>query len=185
VRHAHSTAGVLAVVDDGDRGPLSSSWREVLEATVRPEFAVETYFPKSGDLILFGHPCAVDGCSRRGNSRPGRTGEKWLCMTHLDEWIAAGRRPVDEWLADGVSLLTAWKRRLIPCAAAGCERSRSCGWWCGFHWKRWVNAGRPDRESFAKTAPRAPVGQTRCEVPGCRFPPLCQRPVRRSPSRYL
>jgi integrase len=161
---------VLAVVDDGHRGPLGSSWDEALEHAVRPEFTVEIYFPERGDLILFGHPCAVDGCSRRGNSRPGRTGDKWLCVTHLNEWITAGRRPVDEWLAEGVSLLTAWKRRLIPCSAAGCERSRSCGWWCFFHWKRWINAGRPDRETFARTAPPAPVGQARCEVPDCRFP---------------
>jgi integrase len=170
VRHAHATASVLAVVDDVDPGRPGSSWSEVLEAAVRPEFTVDTYFPEPGELILFGHVCAVEGCTRRGNSRPGRTGEKWLCITHQAEWITAGRRPLDEWLADGVSLLTAWKRRLVPCAAAGCERSRSCGWWCFFHWKRWIGAGRPDRATFALTAPPAPVGAACCEVPGCRFP---------------
>ena len=170
VRHAHSTASVLAVVDDGDPGPLGSSWSEVLKTAVRPEFRVETYFPERGEPILFGHVCAVEGCTRRGNSRPGRSGDKWLCITHQAEWITAGRRPVDEWLADGVSLLTAWKRRLIPCSAVGCERSRSSAWWCFFHWKRWINAGRPDRETFAQAAPPAPVGEARCEVPGCQFP---------------
>jgi integrase len=172
VRHAHATASVLAVVDGGNPGPSGSSWSEVLQAAVRPEFTVDTYFPQRGEAILFGHVCAVDGCSRRGNSRPGRTGDKWLCLTHQNEWITAGRQPLDEWLADGVSLLTPWKRRLIPCSAAGCERSRSCGFWCFFHWKRWINAGRPDREVFAQTAPRAPVGEAACEVPGCRFPAM-------------
>ena len=170
--HTHSTASVLAVVDDGHRSPLGSVWSQALEETLRPEFTVDTYFPERSDLILFGHPCAVDGCSRRGNSRPGRTGDKWLCLTHQDEWITVGRRPVEEWLADGVSLLTPWKRRLIPCSAVGCERSRSCGWWCFFHWRRWIRAERPDRETFAQTAPRAPVGEARCEVPGCRFPAM-------------
>jgi hypothetical protein len=170
VRHAHSTASVLAVVDDGDPGPLGGPWGEVLEGVVRPEFAVDTYFPERGEPSLFGHVCAVDGCTRRGNSRPGRTGDKWLCITHQAEWITAGRRPLDEWLADGVSLLTAWKRRLIPCLAVGCERSRSSAWWCFFHWKRWITAGRPDRETFARTAPPAPLGEARCEVPNCRFP---------------
>jgi integrase len=163
---------VLAVVDDRNRGVLAGSWSEVLGAAVRAEFMVDTYFPERGEPILFGHVCAVDGCLRRGNSRPGRTGDQWLCVTHQAEWITAGRRPLDEWLADGVALLNAWKRRLIPCSAAGCERSRSCGWWCFFHWKRWIGAGRPDRETFARTAPRAPVGEARCEVPGCRFPAM-------------
>lgn len=83
-------------------------------------------------LVDHGCPGVAARCSRRGNSRLGRTGEKWLCMTHQDEWITAGRRPLDEWLAGGVALLTAWKRRLIPCFAAGCPRLRSCGWWCDF-----------------------------------------------------
>ena len=88
------------------------------------------------------------------------------------EWITAGRRPVDEWLADGVSLLTAWKRRLIPCSAAGCERSRSCGWWCSFHCEALDPGGAPGPGDFAQTAPPAPVGEARCEVPGCRFPAM-------------
>jgi integrase len=170
VTHPNTTQTMLSIVDATAMAAGASSWGEVLAAAVRPEFTVDTYFPERSDVILFGHPCAVDGCARRGNSRPGRTGDKWLCMTHQDEWIAAGRRPLDEWLAGGVALLTAWKRRLIPCSAAGCDRSRSCGWWCDFHLKRWIQAGRPDRETFARHAPAAPVGTAPCEVPGCRFP---------------
>lgn len=47
MRHAHSTASVLAVVDDRNRGALAGSWSEVLEAAVRPEFTVDTYFPRA------------------------------------------------------------------------------------------------------------------------------------------
>jgi len=170
VRHAHSTASVLRVIDASGAAANPRAWSEVLSAAIRPEFAVEVYWPERGDLILFGHVCAVEGCPRRGNSRPGRTGEWWLCISHQEAWIADGRRPLDQWLADGVALLTAWKRRLQPCFASGCERSRCCGWWCFFHLKRWVQAGRPERESFAQTAAPAPVGQCECGVPGCEFP---------------
>ncbi len=141
MRHANATASVLRVIDGGaplaDRG----SWGEVLAAAVRPEFAVEVFFPERGALILFGHVCAVDGCPRRGNSRPGRSGDRWLCISHQSAWIADGRRPLDEWLAGDVALLTAWKRRLQPCAVVGCERSRCSAWWCFCHRKRWIEAG--------------------------------------------
>lgn len=165
---AHATASVLRVIDND--GPLpGEQWGEALTAAVRAEFAVDVFFPERGELILFGHVCAADECPRRGNSRPGRVGDRWLCITHQAAWIADGRRGLDKWLAGGVPLLTAWKRRIEPCAAAGCERSRCSAWWCFCHRKRWIEAGRPERESFARAAVPAPVGDARCEVPGCGF----------------
>ncbi len=170
--HAHATASVLRVID-GARAPADASWwGEVLAGAVRPEFSVEVFVPEPGELILFGHVCAVDGCPRRGNSRPDRADDRWLCVTHGDRWAVDGRPGLDEWLAGGVWLLTAWKRRLQPCAAAGCERSRCSAWWCFFHRKRWIDAGRPEQGSFARGAARSPIGEARCEVPGCSFPAM-------------
>ena len=172
MRHAHATASVLRVVDASALPATSWPWREVLVAAVRPEFAVEVFLPEPGELILFGRVCGVDGCPRRGNARPDPSVERWLCISHGEQWAADGRPSVEGWLAGGVALLTAWKRRLQPCFAAGCERSRCCKWWCSFHAKRWVQSGRPDRDVFARSGPPAPVGQARCEVAGCRFPAM-------------
>ena len=170
--HAHATANMLQVIDGG-RAPADSSWwGEVLAGAMRPEFSVDVFVPEPGELILFGHVCAVDGCPRRGNSRPDRADDRWLCVTHGDRWAVDGRPGLDEWLVRGVWLLTAWKRRLQPCAAAGCERSRCSAWWCFFHRKRWIDAGRPEQESFARGAARSPIGEARCEVPGCSFPAM-------------
>ena len=170
--HAHATANMLRVIDGG-RAPADSSWwGEVLAGAVRPEFSVDVFVPEPGELILFGHMCAVDGCPRRGNSRPDRADDRWLCVTHGDRWVVDGCPGLDGWLAGGVWLLTAWKRRLQPCAAAGCERSRCSAWWCFFHRKRWLDAGRPEQDSFARGAARSPIGEARCEVPGCSFPAM-------------
>ena len=164
-----STARALRAVDAGAAAAGTGPWIEVLAGAVRPEFGAEVYFPARGEPILFGPVRRVSGCPRRGNSRPERSGDRYLCMTHGEDWITDGRRPVQEWLADGVTLRTAWKRRLTSCAVTGCERSRCCGQWCACHRKRWIEAGRPAEESFARTAAPAPVGDRGCDVAGCEF----------------
>ncbi|MCA1697454.1 MAG: site-specific integrase [Actinobacteria bacterium] len=165
-----STARVLLAVDAGAAATGTRSWIGVLGDVVRPEFRADVYFPEHGEPILFGPVCRVAGCPRRGNSRPERSGDRYLCMTHGQDWIADGRRPLAAWLAGGVTLRTAWKRRLTSCAVTGCERSRCCAQWCACHRKRWIEAGRPTAESFARAAARAPVGDHRCDVAGCEFP---------------
>jgi integrase len=165
-----STARVLRAVDDGEHATSSRPWTDVLARVLRPEFGADVYFPARGEPILFGPVCRVACCPRRGNSRPEKSGDRYLCMTHGEDWIRDGRRPVQEWLADGVTLRTAWKRRLTSCAVAGCPRSRCCAEWCACHRKRWIEAGRPPEHDFAASAAPAPVGALGCEVAGCAFP---------------
>jgi integrase len=167
-----STARALRAVDSGADAAGPRPWIGVLGDALRPEFRADIYFPAHGEPILFGHVCAVAGCPRRGNSRPERSGERYLCMTHGEDWIRDGRRALQDWLDGGVALRTAWKRRLISCAVTGCERSRCCAEWCACHRKRWIEAGRPPQEDFARRAAPAPVGALRCEVAGCEFPPI-------------
>jgi hypothetical protein len=167
-----STARALQAVDTGAHATGPRPWIEVLGEALRPEFRADVYFPEHGEPILFGHVCAVPGCPRRGNSRPQRTDDGYLCMTHGEDWVRDGRRPLQEWLDGGVALRTAWKRRPKPCAVSGCERSRCCSWWCACHRKRWIEAGRPPEEDFAAGAAPAPVGDLVCEVDGCASPAI-------------
>lgn len=167
-----STARALRAVDSGADAAGPRPWIDVLADALRGEFRADVYFPAHGEPILFGHVCAVPRCPRRGNSRPERSGERYLCMTHGEDWIRDGRRPLQQWLEGGVALRTAWKRRLTRCAVAGCERSRCCAEWCACHRKRWIEAGRPPREDFADNAAPAPVGALGCEVAGCAFPSI-------------
>ena len=164
----------LRVVDGGALSAEGQPWADVLAAALRLEFTVDVYYPERGEPILFGHACAVEDCPGRGNSHPGRASERWLCSSHLQAWFVAGRPGVEEWLAAGVKppaakMFIASKQ---PCAAVGCVRSRRDRWWCSFHYQRWLRAGRPDRESFARAAAPAPVGDRECEVPGCGFPAM-------------
>ena len=126
----------LRAIDGGADATGLRPWIKAVDGALRPEFQADVYFPARGEPILFGPVCQVAGCPRRGNSRPERAGDRYLCMTHGEDWIADGRRPLEAWLAGGVALCTAGKRRLRPCAAAGCERSHCCGWWCQCHRKR-------------------------------------------------
>lgn len=165
-----STARALQAIDAGAAATGTRCWIDVLGDAVRPEFRADVYFPEHGEPILFGPVCVVGGCPRRGNSRPERSGDRYLCMTHGEDWISDGRRPVQEWLAGGVTLRTAGKRRLTSCAVTGCERSRCCAQWCACHRKRWIEAGRPAEQDFARMAAPAPVGDHACDVAGCEFP---------------
>jgi hypothetical protein len=113
-----STARALRAVDDGATATGARSWIEVLGDAVRPEFRADVYFPAHGEPILLGRACRVAGCLRRGNSRPERSGERYLCMTHGEDWISDGGHPAGEWLAEGVTLRTACKRRLTSCRPA-------------------------------------------------------------------
>ena len=164
----------LRVVDGGASSAEGKPWADVLAAVLRLEFTVDVYYPERGEPILFGHACAVEGCPGRGNSHPGGASERWLCSSHLQVWFVAGRPLVEEWLAAGVKPLAAkmFIASTQRCAAVGCVRSRRDGWWCYFHYERWLKAGRPDRQGFARAAPPAPVGDRECEVPGCRFPAM-------------
>lgn len=168
------TERALHVLDGGAVSAEEHPWADVLAAALRPEFTVDVYYPERGEPILFGHACAVGGCPARGNSHPGRASERWLCSSHLQAWRVAGHPPVEDWVAAGVKPVAAkmFIASKQPCAAVGCVRSRRDGWWCSFHYQRWLKAGRPDREGFAQAAPPAPVGDRECEVPGCRFPAM-------------
>jgi len=163
-----STARVLWAVDGGAAATGPQAWLEGLAGALRPEFRADVYVPERGEPILFGHVCAVAACLRRGNSRPQRSCDDYLCMTHGEDWIRDGRRPLHEWLAGGVALRTAGSA-VEPCAVAGCERSRCYAQWCQCHRQWWIGAGRPAVDEFARSAAPAPVGECVCDVQGCAF----------------
>ena len=64
---------------------------DLLAAAVRPEFAVECYFPDPDDPVLGGGRCAVASCSRLSWGRG-------LCGSHYDRWHRAGKPDLTEWL---------------------------------------------------------------------------------------
>jgi integrase len=58
------------------------------------------------------------------------------------------------------------------CRVPGCGRTARAFGMCLGHWERWADAGRPDIEMFAASAPRAWKGHAlpgACAVPGCGF----------------
>jgi len=63
-----------------------------LQVAVRPEFAVEVYFPDPGDPVLGRGACAVAGCERLSWGRK-------LCASHYDLWRRHGKPAVETWLA--------------------------------------------------------------------------------------
>ena len=131
---------------------------------MRPEFTVDVVFPGAGDLILFGHVCAVDGCPRRGNSRPAGLVRAVAVPEHGERWVCR-RSPRRSTVAcDGVPLLTAWKRRLHPCSRRAAERSRSCEWWCSFHVEALDYGGAPGPRELRSHCAACAVGEARCEL---------------------
>ncbi len=63
-----------------------------LRETVRPEFAVDVYFPDPDDPVLGGGRCAVVGCDRLVVARG-------ICASHFDRWNKAGRPDLTPWTA--------------------------------------------------------------------------------------
>jgi integrase len=63
-----------------------------LNAVVRPEFAVEVYFPGPDDPVLDRGRCAVEGCGRLAWGRG-------LCGSHYDRWQRQGKPDVEAWVA--------------------------------------------------------------------------------------
>jgi hypothetical protein len=59
-----------------------------------------------------------------------------------------------------------------PCRVPGCVRQPRTSGLCKGHYYQWTDAGRPDIEAFAATAPPEGLGRkelTVCVVPGCRY----------------
>ena len=63
-----------------------------LQTALRPEFAVEMYFPDPDDPVLGRGACAVAGCDRLSWGRK-------LCASHYDLWRRHGKPDVESWLA--------------------------------------------------------------------------------------
>ena len=160
----------LRVIDGGAEPAGCRPWAKVLAGVLRSEFTAEVYFPEPGEPILFGRACAVAGCLCRGDARPDRAGEAFLCHGHLRHWRAAGRPQVDGWLLAGVGpTLPRGSQPSEPCRAGGCARSRYTRSWCKAHLALWRAAGAADEESWAPVAPPVRSGRSVCEVPGCGF----------------
>ncbi len=70
---------------------------ERLAAVVRPEFAVDTYFPDPDDPVLGKAPCAVAACDRLSWGRA-------LCASHYDRWWKAGKPDIEQWVATATPL---------------------------------------------------------------------------------
>jgi integrase len=165
-----SGARPLRVLHGGGELAAERSWLDVLAEALRPEFTAGVYFPEPGEPILFGRACAVDGCFCRGNGRPDRALERFLCRGHMRHWRAADGPELDGWLTVGVApVLPNGDQPAQPCRAAGCVRSRCTRFWCKAHLALWRRAGSPPEEGWALDAPSVRVGGSGCEVPGCGF----------------
>jgi integrase len=161
---------VLRVLDGGAKPTAGRPWIEVLAGALRPEFTAQVYFPEPGEPILFGRACAVTGCLCRGDARPDRAAEPFLCHGHLRHWRQAGSPEVNRLLAGGAApILPRGNQASEPCRAAGCARSRYMRSWCKAHLALWRRAGCPDEQDWTSLAPPVRAGAFVCEVPGCRF----------------
>lgn len=74
-----------------------TSLLDELKAVVRPEFAVEAYFPDPDDPVLGKGRCAVPGCGRLSWGRG-------LCASHYDRWHRQGKPHVEAWAATATTL---------------------------------------------------------------------------------
>lgn len=75
-----------------ERPEPGASLLERLREAVRPEFAVEVYFPDPDDPVLGGGRCAVVGCDRLVVAHG-------ICVSHFDRWNKAGRPDLAPWEA--------------------------------------------------------------------------------------
>ena len=73
------------------RSAAEPSLLDRLEAAVRPDFAVEVYFPDPHDPVLGRGGCSVTGCERLSWGRG-------LCGSHYDRWRRAGKPDMGAWL---------------------------------------------------------------------------------------
>ena len=105
---------------------------DLLAAAVRPEFAVECYFPDPDDPVLGGGRCAVASCSRLSWGRG-------LCGSHYDRWHRAGKPDLTEWLQAATPLAP----------RAGCKRPSAS------------TSGRSVSGRASRTRLRAPVPSRR------------------------
>ena len=160
------------------KGGWRAEWPAVVAAAVRPEFRVGVLRPERSNLVLFGRPCAVDGCPS-----PGR-GRHLLCVAHGSQFRKRGGLDVDAWLAlpgeRGGPRVQRSLRELGVCQVAGCGRSAWTRVLCYSHKQRWRRtAGRPELAHYcATTAPRFQGWETQppasCAVDGCRFPRMAR-----------
>src|ERR1700761_3637183 len=109
---------VLAAVASASDG----SWRAVLQAAIRPEFAVERYVALPGDVLFGGKECSLDGCGY-----PARRTALELCFAHGSQLGHSAFSDVREWAAasesDGGPAPLRNRRAITGCAVAACARS--------------------------------------------------------------
>lgn len=86
-----------SVAPSPGRIPGKNSLLDQLRVVVRPEFAVEIYFPDPDDPVLGGGRCAVASCDRLSWGRG-------LCASHYDRWWKAGKPEIDQWVATATPL---------------------------------------------------------------------------------
>ena len=79
-----------------------------LQAAVRPEFAVEVYFPDPDDPVLGRGRCKVAGCEHLVQARG-------LCGGHFDRWSRQGKPDVEHWLATATPLASRRDLHLTDC----------------------------------------------------------------------
>jgi integrase len=79
-----------------------------LAAAVRPEFAVDVYFPNPDDPVLGRGRCAVPACGRLSWGRG-------MCSSHYDRWHRAGKPDVEVWLATATALAARAGLRKTQC----------------------------------------------------------------------
>jgi integrase len=87
-------------VSRGSPAPIARpepSLFDKLRAAVRPEFAVEAYFPDPEDPVLGKGRCAVTGCGRLAWGRG-------LCGSHYDRWHKQGKPDIATWVATATPL---------------------------------------------------------------------------------
>lgn len=154
----------LAVAERG----RPSLWWSALEAAVREEFLGSPLVPPPGSPLVPAQ-CAVVGCTHAGFRAPwGRFGPR-LCHGHAHNWLDDGR-PTDSELWLGWQLPKKIMRPSVKCAVSVCPRSVLKAELCRAHHRRWVMAGRPEKEVFVRTAPRVRVFDAICPVRDCDFP---------------
>jgi integrase len=130
-------------------------------ATVRPEFRVDVYVPKVGDVTFSGPPCVVSGCARPRQQGSG------LCRAHHSRWQDSFQHLSPATFAATTSPHIRGCGPLGGCAAPGCRRSLVGSGLCAKHYKRWQNAGRPELSGWISTFPADATPPT---LPTCRLP---------------
>src|SRR5579875_760497 len=79
-----------------------------LQDAVRPEFAVDIYFPDPDDPVLGRGHCKVAGCGHLVQAHG-------LCGSHHDRWRRQGKPEIEHWLATAAPLASRRGLHLTDC----------------------------------------------------------------------